>query len=574
VVSEAGQLEIDAPTLSDQVSIAVPTHEAAEVAVAPASTSVSQQKRLGTYYTPRDLAQVLCKWAIRRPDDKVLEPSFGGCGFLEESLARLLDLGASNPLEQVAGCDVDPVAFYHLAEMCDGESPPKDMLQADFLALEPSSFFIAPFHAVVGNPPFVSHHNMSAEQKQTAHAVRAGKETIDRRSSLWAYFVCHATRFIAKQGRLAFVLPMSFVYTDYAACVQRLLERSFRRVLVVHLNQRVFTEQGTEEKALVLLADGFGAEKTQPIQFAEASTLSQLVGAITQWGVLSHCSLQRHSLTRLPDSALSAFERQALSPQATDLGAKAIVRIGLVTGDTSFFLLNESEAAHAQLEESGLVPALRRLRDCPGLFLDIDRFQAIRASGKRCLLISPDNDKLSMAFQTYLNSYSKKKREANVTFAKRKPWFRISVGRVPDAFFSCVMQSGPSLVLNSSRCTSTNTLHHVTFKDGVTELEKKVLAISIRSTFTQLSAELVGRTYSAGGLKLEPSEVQRLKMLLPEASRDEVESVFRRVDEHLRAGQVQAATQEADRFVWGPNEPGDAAILRDALSVVRHSRVS
>ena len=43
---------------------------------------VEDRRILGAYYTPERLSQLLTDWAIRHVDDTVLEPSFGGCGFL------------------------------------------------------------------------------------------------------------------------------------------------------------------------------------------------------------------------------------------------------------------------------------------------------------------------------------------------------------------------------------------------------------------------------------------------------------------------------------------------------------
>ena len=52
--------------------------------------SLEMRKELGAYYTPSALSQVMSDWAIRKPTDKILEPSFGGCGFLESCEKSLM----------------------------------------------------------------------------------------------------------------------------------------------------------------------------------------------------------------------------------------------------------------------------------------------------------------------------------------------------------------------------------------------------------------------------------------------------------------------------------------------------
>ena len=70
-----------------------------------------EKKKHGIYYTPPEASKILCEWAIKSTDDKILEPSFGACGFLESSCAGLNELGNASPSLQLFGCDIDPKAF-------------------------------------------------------------------------------------------------------------------------------------------------------------------------------------------------------------------------------------------------------------------------------------------------------------------------------------------------------------------------------------------------------------------------------------------------------------------------------
>lgn len=72
--------------------------------------SISYRRKLGSYYTPSNVADVLCTWAIRNPDDKILEPSFGGCEFITSAHKRLSSLGCIDPLKNIIGADIDSAA--------------------------------------------------------------------------------------------------------------------------------------------------------------------------------------------------------------------------------------------------------------------------------------------------------------------------------------------------------------------------------------------------------------------------------------------------------------------------------
>lgn len=101
--------------------------------------SNERKRSLGAFYTPPDLSRILCEWAIRSVDDVVLEPSFGGCNFLEEIASRFDLLGADNPLSSVFGCDIDVHAFDKLRLLRCGFNSCNFLLK-DFLLIESSEF--------------------------------------------------------------------------------------------------------------------------------------------------------------------------------------------------------------------------------------------------------------------------------------------------------------------------------------------------------------------------------------------------------------------------------------------------
>lgn len=50
-------------------------------------------KLRGGYYTPKAITDFICKWAITKPNLKVLEPSCGDGNFIEAAINRFLELG-------------------------------------------------------------------------------------------------------------------------------------------------------------------------------------------------------------------------------------------------------------------------------------------------------------------------------------------------------------------------------------------------------------------------------------------------------------------------------------------------
>jgi hypothetical protein len=70
------------------------------------------------------------------------------------------------------------------------------------------------------------------------------------------------------------------------------------------------------------------------------------------------------------------------------------------------------------------------------------------------------------------------------------------------------------------------------------------LALGTLSSFSQLSAELVGRSYGGGVLKLEPSELKRLRVPLVPSTITKV--LAKHVNFLLRQGKHAEATSAVD----------------------------
>jgi adenine-specific DNA-methyltransferase len=189
-------------------------------------SDLKRRRALGIYYTPAALAEAISYWAVRTKNDTVLEPSFGGCGFLVAARGRLLALGVKRPGYQLAGCDIDQSAFSILYSIAGKQPSSARFLKRDFLSVEPNNFPIREFTCVLGNPPFVRHHEISKSVKRRIEKLASREEyPLPRTSGLWAHFVSHSQQFLAENGRLGLVLPGSFLFADYARSLRDSLRR-------------------------------------------------------------------------------------------------------------------------------------------------------------------------------------------------------------------------------------------------------------------------------------------------------------------------------------------------------------
>jgi hypothetical protein len=172
----------------------------------------------------------------------------------------------------------------------------------------------------------------------------------------------------------------------------------------------------------------------------------------------------------------------------------------------------------------------------------------------------------------YKRSFAKLDRDLVLTFKKRERWDQPDDGALPDAFFSYMNDFCPRLVLNDARVNCTNSIYRVFFKEDLKEQDKLLVAISLLSTFSQLSAEFEGRPYGSGVLKHEPSDMRKIRVLLPATPALEIRKTFFAVDRFMKAGDLNSATKAADSLILRNISETDVHALRLALSSVRNRR--
>ena len=131
----------------------------------------------------------------------------------------------------------------------------------------------------------------------------------------------------------------------------------------------------------------------------------------------------------------------------------------------------------------------------------------------------------------------------------RTPWWRVPGLRTCDLFLTYMNGAGPNLCRNDAHVPFLNSVHGVFLNDETPRAIARLLPAASLSTITLLSAELVGRSYGGGILKLEPREASQ--MVLPAAElvlahASELNAIHGALSGHLSRGERDEATLMVD----------------------------
>jgi hypothetical protein len=163
-------------------------------------------------------------------------------------------------------------------------------------------------------------------------------------------------------------------------------------------------------------------------------------------------------------------------------------------------------------------PGTKHLR---GLAFTKRNWQELRDAGERVWLLNPrSQETLDGREDPGLDRYLEKGEEEEVQLAykctKRPLWYQPPIVAAPDLFFTYMSHRYPRLVANTARVTFLNSMHGVRLVGNVPPESRQALPLLMLNSATMLGAEVHGRAYGGGVLKMEPREAAVLPLPRPE----------------------------------------------------------
>ncbi|MEM1704129.1 MAG: N-6 DNA methylase, partial [Zestosphaera sp.] len=246
-----------------------------------------ERHQLGQFYTPKPIAELIVKWCIRSPDDRVLDPGCGSGTFLVEAYKRLTELKLGRKfsevkyvprdvhkqiLSQLYGIDINEFPAHLTAvnlAMRDPREPCSitNIVVGDFFAVTPVQKKLTPykvktaegekpveiafedFDAVVGNPPYTRWTEIPEGTRKLilkSYGDILSKYDLSPQVSrgvepgIYVYWIMHSMGFLRDGGRLGMIISDSWLQTDYGVNFGNFLLDHFKIKAVIDISARVF----------------------------------------------------------------------------------------------------------------------------------------------------------------------------------------------------------------------------------------------------------------------------------------------------------------------------------------------
>lgn len=455
-----------------------------------------ERYRLGQFFTPPPIADFMAEAVRAVEPSTVLDPGVGG--------GVLLRAIGDGPLR--FGLDVDPVAV-SLAAASLGSGV--EFAVGDFLDPTAWPLSVESFDAIIANPPYVRHHNMSSEHKALAqrYSARFGLK-VSSLSGSYVYFFLEALLRLNEGGRLVFITPTEFLDVRYGGAVKAALLESCEidEVFVLEMDELAFDGVLTTSAITV-------ATKTPKPSRHYNLTEARVNGGVIRGRTVELSADAAPAYLPWTPFLPSRAERivSLVEGRTAKLGDYARVRRGIATGDNSFFCLTRSEVDEWGIEPEYLVPVVVGAKDLPtsGVLDETFRAERIEGGARAFLLFchQPKDALVGKNVLRYINHGESLGLPARFNCRTRSPWYGVEPVPPPDFFVTYMSRQRARFVRNAVGARCMTSLLNVWAKPPISPDElRPMLEDPVNA---QLLREF-GRTYGGGLGKIEPGDLVRL----------------------------------------------------------------
>jgi len=519
-----------------------------------ASVPQAARRPLGQFWTPWPIAELMARWAIRSPSDRVLDPGFGSGVLLMAAAERLGTTG------YLAGTEISPVLF--LVALANLLLTPARNLKLDLrcedfilphcaatqavgeqtssytgrnvqLSLPgmdrmPEAPFKGPFDVVVCNPPYTRHHHLPDDYKtRWGEAVRDSfGVSFSRLTSLFAYFLIQSWRLLSTTGKMAFITPATMFETFYSRQVKRFLRSRLRPRAIITFDESLSVFQGVDTAACVTLLDGPGTETRSHLIHIEVhrwpgpdAILAALAAGREgerDWGRAWRIPLGELK----PTSKWTVLARGVRGSGAGLVPLSQIARImrGIATGANSFFVLDDAAVARWGIPRRLLRPVLTRNREAPGYAFTNADFERLGRKGKpRWLLYLASPVRPGTPEERYVRHGLSLGLHRRKLVNTRSPWYVMEKREPAPIYYTYLSRRNSRFISNQAGVLALNVFLCIYPEREIAgdETLLNALLAFLNSPLTKRGLRMVGRCYGGDTVKVEPRELDRLPVLDP-----------------------------------------------------------
>lgn len=450
------------------------------------SFSATTRRATGSTYTPFEIVNSMVRESAREIDPDCVVDC--GCGSGRFSLAAAMMF----PGAKVYAVDNSPLACTMCSENVRryGLSDRIEVVNSSFL-----DFSLPPDRGKtlwIGNPPYVRHHNIAADDKKLFKSVASRLELPSScLAGLHIHFLAHIADLWRSGDFGLLITSAEWMDVNYGNFVRRLLTTHLPISHMRLFDRGVRLFEGTDSTAVVFSFSDMPRDKVD-VTMPDGSNVRiplKVLSASQKWSRTIDCAI---------DGPASNIE--GLVP----LGSLASVHRGVVTGNNKFWVRPAHELA--EFPEDLSVPIVAHAREI---------MDGCVAEGRpdllgRLITLPVDLGTLSGPALTFAEKVvadgSERGIDKGYVAGSRRAWWSVQPPKAPAIMMTYMSRKNPTFVRNDLGLSMLNVVHGIYPKRNLSDRALTNLVDYLNSHVNLRD----GRVYCGGLAKFEPKEAEAI----------------------------------------------------------------
>ncbi|PSB48908.1 SAM-dependent methyltransferase [Cyanosarcina cf. burmensis CCALA 770] len=480
-----------------------------------AAKSAGERNRLGQFATPNSLAVEILNYSktLLPPNEKIrfLDPAIGTGSFY----SALLQAISIEQIESAVSYEIDrdyaEVALklwvdtplkVNIADFTESVPPEKENLKPNFL---------------ICNPPYVRHHHLSSEKKNSLKnlGIKTTGIQLSGLAGLYCYFLLASHRWMSQNGLACWLIPSEFMDVNYGEKIKDYLLNNVTLLRIHRFDSNDLQFNNVLVSTSVIWFKNIKSTRDYFVEFTYGGSISKPIFSK---------SISSNSLKKVPKwNEVAISGTQKLNIQS-DIKLSDLFEIkrGVATGANNFFILTPEQCGQFGIPSEFLTPILPSPRYLPDDEIFADERGNPQIARQLFLLTCKQQPEEIRANYVSIWNYLKQGVEAGIPeryLCKHRSLWYLQETRYPTKFLCTYMGRHQSkngkpfrFILNHSKAIAPNVYLMMYPKQHLAAL----LAIDpelLKSVWKALNSIPIqsligeGRVYGDGLHKLEPREL-------------------------------------------------------------------
>lgn len=371
------------------------------------TTSSSHRKKLGQYFTPYNIANLMVAWVTKDCPSEIMDPAFG--------LGVFYDV-LNNKNVRYIGYEIDENIISYVKKYFDNRI---EIHIGDYLESNNKKY-----DAIVCNPPYSRFQNFKNRHSILPKLKKELGISFKGCSNIASIFLAKSLSELNVNGRLAYIMPFEFFNTGYGAEIKKLLIRNglLKQIVIFENEKDIFPDVITTVCILLCKNDN----KVDDIKITKIDSKDQL-------DELSHFS--DFYQYKLPVNDLPYNEKWSaiITSLYNDITIPdGMVKVsnygkfmrGIATGANEYFAMSLRSAKKIGIKRNYLLPCITKSPQIKNLVFTDDDLNELITNGSPvfCFNGLDSGDENVQKYIEYGESMGYHKRYLT---KKRAPWYKL-----------------------------------------------------------------------------------------------------------------------------------------------------